>query len=241
MMMAASASSGDNTVSENLLLYLNAAASASYPGTGTTWFDLSGNGYNGVLTNGPVYNSTYFDFDGDNDYVEMGTIGTSHPLQLSSPSGGGITIMLALWFDTGGDAFQRVVDKSNNGSSANGWSIYPNNPTPNAGQLNFEFSGGTDLQSGIIPTANTWSIWSFTWNSSTGAWEWKQNNSSTATGTRTYAIPSVETGMRLGTWNHSTGRELNGRIGFLMVYDKVLSSTELSQNYDALKANYGLT
>jgi hypothetical protein len=229
-----------DVVTENILLRLESANESSYPGTGTTWSDLSGNGYDGILTNGPVYNGTYFEFDGDDDYVEMGTIGTSHPLQLSSPSGGGITIMLALWFNTGGDAFQRVVDKSDGGSSANGWAIYPGSATPNAGTLNFEFSGGTDLESGVVPTANTWSIWSFTWNSSTGAWEWKQNNTSTATGTQTYAIPNVQTNMRLGTWNHSVGRELNGRIGFLLIYDKVLSEQELTQNYVTLKDNYGL-
>lgn len=241
MQQAAAGGGDDGTVSENRILYLNAADSNSYPGSGTTWSDLSPEGNDGILTNGPVYNSTYFEFDGDDDYVELGTISTSDPLQLSSPSGGGITIMLALWFNTGGDAFQRVIDKSDGGSSANGWSVYPNNANPNSGVLNFEFSGGTDLESGVVPTANTWSIWSFTWNSSTGAWEWKENNTTTATGTQTYSIPSVQTNMRIGTWNHSTGRELNGRIGFIMVYEKPLSSSELTQNYDALKATWGLT
>jgi hypothetical protein len=224
----------------NMLLYLDAANTSSYPGTGTTWFDLSGNDFHGTLTNGPVWNSTYFDFDGDNDYVDMGTIGTSHPLQLSSPSGGGITIMLALWYDTGGDIYQRVADKSTAGSSADGWSLYQDAGAANQGEFSFEFSGGTNLLSGVTPAPGAWSIWSFTWNSSTGAWEWKQNNSSTATGTQTYAIPNVQTNMRLGTWNHTDARELNGRIGFFMVYDKVLNSSEITNNFEVLRSNYGL-
>lgn len=44
-------------VRSGLVLNLDAAEPASYPGTGTTWYDLSGNGNNGTLVNGPTYNS----------------------------------------------------------------------------------------------------------------------------------------------------------------------------------------
>jgi hypothetical protein len=231
-------------VQNNLILFLDAADSNSYPGTGTTWFDLSGNGFHGTLTNGPVHNGTYFDFDGDNDYVEMGTIGTSHPLQLSSPSGGGITVMFAAWFDTGGDAYQRIADKSDGGSAANGWAIYPQSSTPNQGDIDFHAGvpgANATMGTTINPTpANTWAIWSFTWNQSTGSYEWKQNNSTVSSGTVSYSIANVQTNMRLGTWNHTDARELNGRIGFFMVYDRPLSPSELTNNFDILKGNYGL-
>ena len=49
-----------------LIMYLNAANSSSYPGSGTTWYDLSGKGNHATLTNrsasNPVWNSTYFTF-----------------------------------------------------------------------------------------------------------------------------------------------------------------------------------
>ena len=38
-----------------LLLYFDAGNYESYPLAGTTWYDLSGRGINGTLTNGPVY------------------------------------------------------------------------------------------------------------------------------------------------------------------------------------------
>ena len=44
-------------ITENLVLCLDAANSKSYPGSGTTWTDLSGNGNNATLTNGPTYSS----------------------------------------------------------------------------------------------------------------------------------------------------------------------------------------
>ena len=224
-------------VTDNLLLRLDAANPASYSGTGTTWSDISGNGFDGTLTNGPVWNNTYFEFDGDNDYVEMGTITTSNPLQLSSPSGGGLTIMFASWFDGTGDSFQRIVDKSDGGSAANGWTIWRNSgQTFTLAQDDLSFPSGASA-----PVDNTWEIWAVTHEVSTGNFVWYKNGSVDLAASATYSIPSVQTGMRLGTWNHTDARELNGRIGFFMIYDKVLSGAEITQNYNALKGNYGLT
>jgi hypothetical protein len=63
-------------VTNGLVLALDAANIRSYPGSGTTWTDLSGNGNNGTLTNGPTYNSDNkgsIVFDGVDDYVTLGT------------------------------------------------------------------------------------------------------------------------------------------------------------------------
>jgi uncharacterized delta-60 repeat protein len=57
-----------------LVLCLDAANSKSYPGSGTTWTDLSGNGNNGTLTNGPTFDSDNLGslvFDGVDDYSEL--------------------------------------------------------------------------------------------------------------------------------------------------------------------------
>jgi hypothetical protein len=66
-------------VTSNLILHLDAANRDSYRGTGTTWTDLSGYGYNGTLNNGPVYRSTNgggITFDGSNDSVTTGLTGS---------------------------------------------------------------------------------------------------------------------------------------------------------------------
>ena len=63
-------------VTDGLVLCLDAASRKSYPGSGTTWFDRSGNGNNGTLTNGPTFSSDNggsIVFDGTNDYVNCGT------------------------------------------------------------------------------------------------------------------------------------------------------------------------
>jgi len=59
-------------VRNGLVLHLDAANRKSYPGTGTTWTDLSGLNNNGTLTNGVSYQSVNqgaFNFDGIDDFV----------------------------------------------------------------------------------------------------------------------------------------------------------------------------
>jgi hypothetical protein len=61
-------------VTDGLILCLDAANPKSYPGSGTTWSDLSGQANNGTLTNGPTYDSDNlgsFVFDGVNDSVNI--------------------------------------------------------------------------------------------------------------------------------------------------------------------------
>ena len=62
-------------VTDNLILALDAANIKSYPGSGTTWTDLSGKGNNGTLVNGPTFNSGNsgsIEFDGTNDSISLG-------------------------------------------------------------------------------------------------------------------------------------------------------------------------
>jgi hypothetical protein len=56
---------------DGLVLCLDSANRRSYPGSGTNWFDLSGNNNNGTLTNGASYNGFAMNFDGVNDIVSL--------------------------------------------------------------------------------------------------------------------------------------------------------------------------
>ena len=71
----------------SLKMYLDASDTDSYPGTGTTWFDLTSNGNNGAI-NGASWNSTgYFNFNGSSDYVDFGVY----------PFGTGQNISYSFW------------------------------------------------------------------------------------------------------------------------------------------------
>jgi hypothetical protein len=59
-------------VTSGLVMNLDAGFTPSYPRQGTTWYDVSGNDYNGALTNGPTFNSANggsIVFDGVDDYA----------------------------------------------------------------------------------------------------------------------------------------------------------------------------
>ena len=90
---------GAPVVDSSLKLWFDAGQTTSYPGTGTTWTDLSGSGFNGTLINGPTYNASNggsIAFNGSTNYVENGTI--------SLTSGTAITI--AVWVNCGSSQMQ---------------------------------------------------------------------------------------------------------------------------------------
>jgi hypothetical protein len=58
------------TVTDGLVLCLDAANPKSYPGSGTTWTDLSG-GRQASINNSPTFNGNYFSFDGTNQNVSF--------------------------------------------------------------------------------------------------------------------------------------------------------------------------
>lgn len=63
-----------NIVKTGLVLHLDASALESYPGSGTIWYDISGNDNHGTLTNGPTFSSDnqgYINLDGSNDYITI--------------------------------------------------------------------------------------------------------------------------------------------------------------------------
>ena len=67
-----SASSGPDIITNGLVLSLDASDKKSYPGSGATWFDRSGNRNNGALIGGPTYNNKgSIVFDGVDDKVDL--------------------------------------------------------------------------------------------------------------------------------------------------------------------------
>ena len=101
-------------VTLNLQLYLNAAAPASYPGSGTTWTDLSPNAYSTTLVGAPAWNSTYFTFDGTTEYVD-----TNQSLAAEEFSVGA-------WFRTSAGGSKMIVSKETAGGSPWNYRIWLN-------------------------------------------------------------------------------------------------------------------
>ena len=88
---------GPDIVTDGLKVCLDAADLNSYPGSGTTWYDLSGNGYNGTMTNGPT-------FDSDGGGCLSFTAGSTHYVDVTSPPGLKTYSSMCIWFNTGVDS-----------------------------------------------------------------------------------------------------------------------------------------
>jgi hypothetical protein len=106
-------------IAHRLLLHLDAANQASYPGTGTTWYDLSSAQNNATLRNGVSYSSAdggVLTFDGVDDYIQLPT-GFADFTQ-------GLTVIAAVKMrsnDGSGRAFERIFDFGNGADNANIW------------------------------------------------------------------------------------------------------------------------
>ena len=234
---------GPNLVEDNLVFYVDAGNTKSYPGSGTTWTDMSGVN-NGTLTNSPTFSSDYggsIVFDGTNDYASLGSIDSSNVLSLNNPAGGGFTISVAINWTQAGNDWPRIINRSDGSSGANGWSLFINRTSDAVGKIRFQVDGGYTLTSTSNVTPATWEIWTLTHVKADGcAWVWYKNGISDNNGTEDYSIPTTTTNAQIATWHSTTQRFYKGKIPFIMVYDRALSAAEVKQNFDALKGRYGL-
>ena len=218
---------GPKIVTNGLVLLLDAADKNSYPGSGTTWTDISGNGNNGTLTNGPTFNSANggsIVFDGIDDYSTIPSspswaIGTNGTLEMVIYRAASITTNHRLWCVT------------NNSSNLD---AYLDNAT-----------GGVYMHGGVIgtnaqPPLNQYLHVLVTYNSGTIAMYYNgisQTLSGTSTG---YNITGTGT-LFIAQFYAGGSYYFNGRIPSFKIYNRALSATEILQNYNATKSRFGLT
>jgi len=204
------------------LLHLDAGDTASYPGTGTTWFDLSGNGNNGTLINGVGFNSANggsLVFDGVNDYVNIPY------LLLSGSQDFTINIWLKSNNHIGGTIFgnypagnlQLFHGTNYIGMYLNNYSTYLSTPGS-------EFTTNPVFFTAQRISGNETRVYLNTVLKKTGA--------STST------IGSVSN-FRIGT--NTIGNEVyNGNISQVSIYNRALTFEEIQQNFWATKDRFGL-
>jgi len=222
------------------LVYIDPDSSASYPGTGTTVYDLSGNANNGTLINGVTFDSSgtpdYFDLDGTNDWIGYGDIGDTY---------GDFTALNWVYFDTL-TPYASIMSKWSDNSDQRCWMVVKDE-TPNGGliQAYFDRSGAFSNvrsinASGAAVVTNTWYLIGVTYNSTTGDCELFRNNVSQGTATFSGAGNLFNSTSPLQTGAQGEpSRYLNGRLGKFLVYKSVLSGGDLTTIFDGTKANYG--
>ncbi len=217
--------SGPKIVEDGLVLYLDAANQKSYPGTGTTVFDLTINLNNSILTNGASYNSAnngYFNFDGSNDCIVV----NSNANILSKTSYTKIAWFYATSFSTGNN----IISGGNSGQHAF-WLGATN--TLRAGHN----SAWTTVVSSTTLVLNTWYFGAVTFNTSTGWVLYLNGNQESTNGSLTTFTGNQE--ILIGSF--STGSNVfTGRIASGLVYNRVLTGAEIKQNFEATRGRYNI-
>jgi hypothetical protein len=223
---------GPRIVSNGLVLCLDAANKNSYPGSGTIWTDLSGNGNNGTLTNGPTYSSANMGsivFDGTNDYVNMG-ISTYCNL---------INISVSVWIKVTSTSLY-FLSRYFNTTSFNGFFMYYDVASTKFGVDGRESSAAYLSR----PTINTYPLnnwYNVTWTKSANIWSIYINgsldvSSAVGNGTTSFSNNIMWIGGYLGT---SDQYYSGGNISNVQIYNRALTATEILQNYNATKSRFG--
>ena len=65
---------GTNLATDGLEILFDPNNPGSYPGSGDSIFDLSGNSRTGTLYGSPSFSANYMNFDGSNDYIQFPTL-----------------------------------------------------------------------------------------------------------------------------------------------------------------------
>jgi hypothetical protein len=226
-------SRGPKIVTNGLVLTLDAADKNSYKGSGTSWLDLSGNNNTGTLTNGSTFNNikggSIF-FDGTNDYVNFAV---NSVLNITN------NLTLDAWFNA--TTFAPIGSIFTYGTSGGEQYSLWTYSSPN--QLIFSTNWPNTWYQGATTgtfTTNTWYNIIVTFSS--GTWTIYINGAYNNSGT--FAIstfPAVASAyLTLGV-NHPGGQEyFNGNISTARIYNRVLTSSQVLQNYNATRSRFGL-
>lgn len=220
-----------------LTIYTN-GTTASYLGTGATWTSIAtGTTYNGTLINGPVFtcgNPSYFTFDGTNEWVDFGASSAPSLTNTNSYSFGG-------WVKSTTSATQKIFFMRGNDNTG-AWSLNLTKESNNilTASAVLTFPGNTQ-----ISTNSTTTLVDNTWYYVIGVWfpsnYLKIYVNGSLEGT-TNTIFSILRNAGSSGWNlmrsNSTGYT-DGDVGEFEVYSRVLSGTEILDNFNGTKQKYG--
>ena len=241
-------------VTDGLVFYVDAGNSKSYPGVsgGTTWTDLVG-GNDGTLTNmetNPVNAGYVYDsgnggsivLDGVDDYVDF-----SNPSELNTLTISGMSV--SAWINpttTGDNGTGRIFSKRE-GAALNGWLFFMD-ATNTIGVQVLTTTGGSNIfqsrGADNYITLNEWNHVAFTYSYNSGGPIKLYVNGSeinySSQDTSNSNVPTSDSNGSLIMGDTSAGynRSFNGSMSSGMIYNRVLSSDEILQNYNALKNRF---
>lgn len=234
--------SNEEIVSSGLVLYLDAGNISSYSGSGSTWTDLSGNSNTATLTASPTYdssNSGSLLFNGSTQYATI-----TNPSTLRNQD-----FTVSIWFNpaTQNAAIKSIIDFDHAGTPTQGWVMQSEDAITNKYWYLAYYTGAAfqpvnnfGAGKGMQWTSSVWQNFVFT--KSGTSFIGYRNGTQTYTATAASATVSyvASRNMRIAGAVNAAGREFNGNISQVLMYNRAITSTEVTQNYNAIKARYGL-
>jgi hypothetical protein len=217
-----------------LVLNLDAGNANSYPGTGTTWFDLA-SGNNGTLVNGPTYDTTNggsIVFDGVNDYVGLGNtpiFGTSS-----------FTIDMWIYLPTTDSSYRAILSKRSN-SNYTGFAVY-RAPYSNSVAIQLASShSGPYFTTSILSTSNSWNHISIIVDRTSKTVVLYSNGiKNTSTLDITNLGDMTNNGVNLNIGLETGIPNWNSKISTTKIYSRVLSEAEVLNNFNSTRGRFGL-
>ena len=227
-------------VEEGLKLHVDFGNPNCFSGesSDTSVRDLSGNGYVGTITGGPVWNTVNggaLTFDGTDDLVQFGSLGsfTGYTIEILVESGNVINYRNILDANYGVhnvNSGPRFEQNGSGGASSGNLKVYTSQGT-GASYQSVEIKSSN----GFPPLAKHVAL---TYNPETDEF------GSFYEGAQEFVSPRTVGGKTMPFNNFTLGsgfdgsRDFQGRVYVCRVYDRALSPQEIAQNYDSLKVRY---
>lgn len=234
-------------VRNGLQLWYDVLFQTSYPGSGTTLDDLSGNNTDGILFNGVAYSSTnggYLIFDGTNDYVDTTNVFDGYT-----------DFSISLWIKTSSTARGNVFGCYSGGTgNTNAVAIEVNRGAtiPDVGSV-FIFarkgSGSTDniiaYISGLSINDNSWHniVWCVDASTATNTFYMDGVSQTVTIITNNFSANAFGT-FQFTNWIGGLNNEgalavpYSGNVASTYVYNRVLTSAEVAHNYKVTKGRF---
>ena len=208
-------------VTDGLILNLDAGNLLSYAGSGNSWVDVSKNNNTGLLVNGPTYSGSGVTgalvFDGTNDYVTLGKDILSTVYTISA------------WFMLGDQASNRmqiIFDSSYSGilMNKNGGEFYYKNVPSYLLNFSYSFNFNTWYNITAVNASNKKSIYI------NGSLVASIFDNSSYEPVNNFVIGS----------NAGSVEFLLGKVAEVIAYNRALRSSEIYQNFNAMRSRYGI-
>jgi hypothetical protein len=221
-------------VSNGLVLYLDAANTRSYPGSGATWNDLSTRSNIGTLSNSPTFSSANGGsllFDGTNASFTTNDFKT-----VSTGSNVNNDTTNEIWYRWNGVNQAKIITFVGNGAAAGYLGFYINNGVGASGNVVTVIYGGQFVSAINIGTSSatlTSGVWTqLVITKTTSICNFYQNG--VFLGSTTRAQSNYTT---ISPYVSST---FGGNLAIAKLYNRALTGSEILQNYNALKGRFGL-